>query len=185
MFRELVPNEKLVLLGPGTPRPERELLVTVEFKPDGDGTMLTLTHEQFADDPTPRPPPERLDRRARQDGKTVCLKNRRWGIGGRFVRDFASTFIGLRALRGGIMRGTHGFLLERTDDARCRGREEVLRRYGRLELRCHADAWRWTYWIAKMGGDPVGGIFDISGPDFKACLKAGCRISRSTTSMRA
>ncbi len=23
-----------------------------------------------------------------------------------------------------------------------------------------------TYWIAKMGGEPVGGIFDISGPDY-------------------
>jgi uncharacterized protein len=24
-----------------------------------------------------------------------------------------------------------------------------------------------TYWIAKMGGEPVAGIFDISGPEFK------------------
>jgi predicted enzyme related to lactoylglutathione lyase len=24
-----------------------------------------------------------------------------------------------------------------------------------------------TYWIAKMGGAPVGGIFDISGADYK------------------
>ena len=23
-----------------------------------------------------------------------------------------------------------------------------------------------TYWLATMGGEPVGGIFDISGPDF-------------------
>jgi uncharacterized protein len=23
-----------------------------------------------------------------------------------------------------------------------------------------------TYWVAKMGSDPVGGIFDISGPEF-------------------
>jgi uncharacterized protein YndB with AHSA1/START domain len=30
--------------------PERESLVTVEFKPDGDGTMLTLTHIQFFDE---------------------------------------------------------------------------------------------------------------------------------------
>ena len=25
-------------------------MVTVLFKPDGDGTLLTLTHEQFADE---------------------------------------------------------------------------------------------------------------------------------------
>jgi uncharacterized protein len=24
-----------------------------------------------------------------------------------------------------------------------------------------------TYWVAKMGGQPVAGIFDISGPDYK------------------
>ena len=30
--------------------PERESLVTVELKPDGTGTLLTLTHAQFADE---------------------------------------------------------------------------------------------------------------------------------------
>ncbi|HYQ06244.1 MAG TPA: VOC family protein [Xanthobacteraceae bacterium] len=25
-----------------------------------------------------------------------------------------------------------------------------------------------TYWLAKMGDEPVAGIFDISGPDYKA-----------------
>ena len=24
-----------------------------------------------------------------------------------------------------------------------------------------------TYWIAKIGGEPVGGLFDISGPEYK------------------
>ena len=24
-----------------------------------------------------------------------------------------------------------------------------------------------TYWIAKMGNEPVGGLFDISGPEYK------------------
>ena len=31
--------------------PERESLVTVDLKPDGDGTLLTLTHAQFFDEP--------------------------------------------------------------------------------------------------------------------------------------
>ncbi len=30
--------------------PERESLVTVTFKPDGDGTLMTLLHEQFFDE---------------------------------------------------------------------------------------------------------------------------------------
>jgi len=30
--------------------PDRVSLVTVTFKPDGDGTLFTLTHEQFFDE---------------------------------------------------------------------------------------------------------------------------------------
>jgi len=30
--------------------PERESLVTILIKPDGEGTLLTLTHEQFFDE---------------------------------------------------------------------------------------------------------------------------------------
>jgi predicted enzyme related to lactoylglutathione lyase len=26
----------------------------------------------------------------------------------------------------------------------------------------------WTYWIAKMGDEPVGGIFELKGPEFAA-----------------
>jgi uncharacterized protein YndB with AHSA1/START domain len=51
VLRELVPNEKLVYTWAWHSAPERESLVTVIFKPDGDGTLLTLTHEQFADEP--------------------------------------------------------------------------------------------------------------------------------------
>jgi uncharacterized protein YndB with AHSA1/START domain len=50
VFREVIANEKLVYTWGGTPSPERETLVTVTFKKDGDGTLLTLTHEQFADE---------------------------------------------------------------------------------------------------------------------------------------
>jgi uncharacterized protein YndB with AHSA1/START domain len=52
VYREVVANEKLVFTWAWQSLPERESLVTVEFKPDGDGTLLTLTHEQFADDET-------------------------------------------------------------------------------------------------------------------------------------
>jgi uncharacterized protein YndB with AHSA1/START domain len=49
-FREVVPDRKLVFTWAWRTTPERESLVTVELKPDGDGTMLTLTHEQFFDE---------------------------------------------------------------------------------------------------------------------------------------
>jgi uncharacterized protein YndB with AHSA1/START domain len=50
VFREFVANEKLVFTWAWKTAPERESLVTVLFAPDGDGTLLTLTHEQFADE---------------------------------------------------------------------------------------------------------------------------------------
>jgi len=50
VYREVVPNEKLVFTWAWKTMPERESLVTVSFKPDGDGTLLTLIHEQFADE---------------------------------------------------------------------------------------------------------------------------------------
>jgi len=49
-YREIVPNEKLVFTWAWKSTPERESLVTVLFKPDGDGTLLTLIHENFADE---------------------------------------------------------------------------------------------------------------------------------------
>jgi uncharacterized protein YndB with AHSA1/START domain len=50
VMREVVPDAKLVYTWAWTGTPERESLVTVEFKPDGDGTLLTITHAQFADE---------------------------------------------------------------------------------------------------------------------------------------
>ena len=50
VYREFVPNEKLVFTWAWKSTPERESLVTVVLKPDGDGTLLTLTHEHFYDE---------------------------------------------------------------------------------------------------------------------------------------
>jgi uncharacterized protein YndB with AHSA1/START domain len=50
IYREFIPNEKLVFTWHWKATPERESLVTVLLKPDGDGTLLTLTHEQFFDE---------------------------------------------------------------------------------------------------------------------------------------
>jgi len=49
-YREVIPNEKLVFTWAWKTTPERESLVTVQLTPDGDGTLLTLTHEQFFDE---------------------------------------------------------------------------------------------------------------------------------------
>ena len=47
IYKEVVPERKLVFSWAWRTTPERESLVTIDFKPDGEGTMLTLTHEQF------------------------------------------------------------------------------------------------------------------------------------------
>ena len=52
VYREVIANEKLVFTWAWKSAPERESLVTLVLKPDGDGTLLTLTHEQFADEDT-------------------------------------------------------------------------------------------------------------------------------------
>jgi uncharacterized protein YndB with AHSA1/START domain len=50
VYREFVANEKLVFTWAWQTTPERESIVTVLLKPDGTGTLLTLTHEQFFDE---------------------------------------------------------------------------------------------------------------------------------------
>lgn len=50
VYREIVPNEKVVFTWAWKSTPERESLVTVTIKPDGDGSLMTLLHEQFFDE---------------------------------------------------------------------------------------------------------------------------------------
>ncbi len=50
VYREVVPNEKLVFTWAWRTLPERESLVTVGLRRDGDATVLTLTHEQLFDE---------------------------------------------------------------------------------------------------------------------------------------
>jgi uncharacterized protein YndB with AHSA1/START domain len=51
-YREIVANEKLVFTWAWKDSPEQESLVTVLFKPEPGGTVLTVIHEQFVDDET-------------------------------------------------------------------------------------------------------------------------------------
>jgi len=50
VYREVVPNEKLVFTWAWGGTPDRESLVSVQLRDDGAGTLLTLMHEQFFDD---------------------------------------------------------------------------------------------------------------------------------------
>lgn len=50
VYREVVPNRKLVFTWAWRTMPERESLVTILIKPDGTGSILTLIHEQFFDE---------------------------------------------------------------------------------------------------------------------------------------
>ena len=50
VYREVRPNEKLQFTWAWQSMPERESLVTMLVKPDGDGSILTLIHEQFFDE---------------------------------------------------------------------------------------------------------------------------------------
>ena len=49
-YREVIPNEKLVFTWAWKSTPERESLVTLTFKSDSGGTLMTLLHEQFFDE---------------------------------------------------------------------------------------------------------------------------------------
>lgn len=49
-YLEVAPDERLMFDWAWQSTPERVSLVTLRFAPDGDGTLFTLIHEQFADE---------------------------------------------------------------------------------------------------------------------------------------
>ena len=64
VYREVVLNKRLVYTWAWESTPERESLVTVEFKPTGEGTEVVLAHHRFADTQA---------RDKHQQGWIVCL----------------------------------------------------------------------------------------------------------------
>jgi uncharacterized protein YndB with AHSA1/START domain len=50
VYREVVANERISFTWAWRSTPERESLVTISIKADGDGSLLTLHHEQFFDE---------------------------------------------------------------------------------------------------------------------------------------
>lgn len=49
IYRQVVPDQRLQFTWAWHTMRERESLVTVSIRPDGDGALLTLLHEQFFD----------------------------------------------------------------------------------------------------------------------------------------
>ena len=47
VYKEIVPNRRLVFSWAWRTTPERESQVTIDIRPDTGGSILTLTHEQF------------------------------------------------------------------------------------------------------------------------------------------
>jgi uncharacterized protein YndB with AHSA1/START domain len=50
VYREVVPNQKLVFSWAWHSTPERESLVTISIRPEGSGTLLVFNHAQFVDE---------------------------------------------------------------------------------------------------------------------------------------
>src|SRR5215813_1352899 len=50
VYREVVPSQRLVFTWAWHSTAERESLVTVSIKPDGAGSLMVFTHEQFFDE---------------------------------------------------------------------------------------------------------------------------------------
>ncbi|MET0677938.1 MAG: SRPBCC domain-containing protein [Bradyrhizobium sp.] len=50
VYREVVPNRRLVFSWAWHSTPERESLVTISIRPEGSGTLLVFNHAQFVDE---------------------------------------------------------------------------------------------------------------------------------------
>ncbi len=85
VYREVIANERLVYTWSWKSTPERESLVTVTFKDDDGGTLLTLLHEQFFDEAARDSHNGGWNRRARQAGNISRLNRRSAMSHGKFV----------------------------------------------------------------------------------------------------
>src|SRR4029453_11643485 len=125
VYREVIPNEKLVFTWAWKSTPERESLVTVTFKRDGDGTFT-----------------KRLPTVMKAAGPA------RWKI----LRNISTHSD--RSFSDAAPMVARSLLLERADDARCREGKEILRHDNRLDIRGHADARRRDL-LGRQDGRPI------------------------------
>ena len=76
VYREVVPDSRLVFTWAWHSTPERESLVTVTIVPDGDGTPAHAASRAVLRPEGARRPRARLDRHARQAGALLRLRHR-------------------------------------------------------------------------------------------------------------
>ncbi len=139
VYREVVANEKLVFTWAWRSTPERESLVTVHLKADGDHTIMTFTHEQFFDE----------DARDRHEH----------GWTGTFQK--LDTYLHLASTKEAGMSPHGKFVWNElnTHDV------EAAKKFLSATLGWTFDAMpmpEGTYWIIKNGDDRIGGIFDMN-----------------------
>jgi len=135
VYREIVPNAKLVFTWAWHSTPERESLVTVTIKPDGDGSLMTLLHEQFVD--------EAARDRHNQGWTGTLLK--------------LETF-----LHTDGMAAPHGkFVWNELNTHDVEGAKRFLG--ATLDWTFEASPMpNFTYWVIKKGDERIGGIFDMN-----------------------
>ncbi len=140
VYREVVPNEKLVFTWAWRSTPDRESLVTITFKADGDGTIMTFNHSQFFDEAA---------RDKHNTGWGVCFEKLQNYLSGKTQEQ--------------IMTEPHGkFVWNELNTHDLAGAKKFLS----TTLGWSFDAMPipdGTYWIAKKGEERIGGLFDMSG----------------------
>lgn len=142
VYREIVPDARLVFSWAWETTPERESLVTVTMAADGDGTLLTLYHEQFFD--------------------AAARDRHEHGWTGSLVR-LESHLANVEASMNPWQHGTFYW-----NELMTREVEAAKAFYGAM-LGWTFDAMpmpQGTYWVAKAGDRMAGGIFDMNAPEF-------------------
>jgi len=134
VYREVVPNEKLVFTWAWVSTPERESLVTLTFKADGDGTLMTLHHEHFFDEAA---------RDRHNEGWTGCVLK---------LETFLHT-------EGGIAHGKFVWNELNTHDVEGAKRFLGATLGWTFEALPMPD---FTYWAIKRGDERIGGLFDMN-----------------------
>lgn len=143
LYREIAPNRKLVFTWAWGGTPDRVSLVTVTFRADGAETVMTLQHGQF------------FDEDARNRHETGWKQ-------------------GLEKLAALLASDTGGMPAQVANGKFCW--HELMTRDVEGTKRFYAETLGWTYdkfqgggmdyWIIKVAGEGMGGMFDISDKSF-------------------
>ena len=159
VYREVVPNEKLVFTWSWRSTPERESLVTVLIKPDGAGSLADPQSTSNSSTKKPATTTARVGAAASTSSCSIFRNPERRATWPRRLQSAAKTSQRRRA-------GFHGSFCW----------NELMTRDIEGAKRFYRDTIGWTfepmkmdwgtYWLAKAGGKNVGGLFELKGPEF-------------------